>query len=320
MSTKKLVSLWVVVAMACHGCGGIAVAIAPKKRAVESTSLQAKSATANFWQALHGGKYEAIDGLIEEHMRAIYDNPNDPTTLSHLAFLHAWKVSERARIPPSATLVGSVSVARRYYQEALMLVPNEPRYLGFLGAFTLTEGAILKNEKEVRSGYFLMKDGVTLWPEFNLFTFGYLLSDTPVEGPRFKEALEAQWATLDRCFGTRIDRAHPTAAPYLGLETQSGPKRACWNSSIAPHNWEGFFLNFGDMLIRQGDIQTAKAMYQNAMLSRNYQDWPYRDVLTHRLEGLDSLRARFAVRPHDPEYSTMINTRFSCTACHQGNF
>jgi hypothetical protein len=63
--------------------------------------------------------------------------------------------------------------------------------------------------------------------------------------------------------------------------------RACWNSWIAPHNFEGFFLNFGDMLARANDLPNARAMYEAARLPKSYAQWPYRDVLERRLARLE---------------------------------
>jgi len=39
----------------------------------------------------------------------------------------------------------------------------------------------------------------------------------------------------------------------MSKKTKEGKKRVCWNSWIAPHNFEGFFLNMGDMLVKSGD-------------------------------------------------------------------
>jgi hypothetical protein len=69
----------------------------------------------------------------------------------------------------------------------------------------------------------------------------------------------------------------------MRLETREGPKRVCWNSWIAPHNFEGFFLNFGDMLVKAGDPTRAVTMYSNAMLSHEYASWPFKDVLERRI-------------------------------------
>ena len=80
------------------------------------------------------------------------------------------------------------------------------------------------------------------------------MSSGASDSARFREGLEQQWATLDVCFGERVSRESPRLDKYLALRTSEGPKRVCWNSWIAPHNWEGFFLNFGDMLARADDL------------------------------------------------------------------
>jgi len=76
------------------------------------------------------------------------------------------------------------------------------------------------------------------------------MSSRPYDSERFKEGLDDQWRNLDVCVGETVDRQHPDYARYMRLETREGPKRVCWNSWIAPHNFEGFFLNFGDMLVK----------------------------------------------------------------------
>jgi hypothetical protein len=43
--------------------------------------------------------------------------------------------------------------------------------------------------------------------------------------------------------GERVNRVNPDYARYMRLQTKEGAKRVYWNSWIAPHNFEGFFLN-----------------------------------------------------------------------------
>jgi hypothetical protein len=163
-----------------------------------------------------------------------------------------------------------------------------------------------------------MKHAVAMWPEFNLFTSGYVMSINPPDSAPFKEGLAQQWETLDACFGEKVSRNSPALGKYMALETTEGPKRVCWNSWIAPHNWEGFFLNFGDMLARAGDLPNAQTMYEATRLSKTYGQWPYRDVLERRLARLDALPDLLnAALPQEAEFTSMINTRFSCMACHQ---
>jgi hypothetical protein len=116
-----------------------------------------------------------------------------------------------------------------------------------------------------------------------------------------------------------VDRDNPDFAPHMQLQTQQGPKRACWNSWIAPHNFEGFFLNMGDMLVKQGDWATAQKVYANARHADTYARWPYRAVLEARIAQAQSNVAAFnaAPTPAAGDQVMMGQSRFACMACHQ---
>jgi len=146
------------------------------------------------------------------------------------------------------------------------------------------------------------------------------MSAQPAGSRNFKQALQWQWQDLDACAGQKLDRDHPDFAGFMALATTSGNKRACWNSWIAPHNFEGFFLNMGDMLVKSGDWQRARKLYQNARLSPDYAQWPFREVLEQRIrDAADNVVAFNApVEPNAPEgRQIMIESSISCMACHQ---
>src|SRR5260370_22130231 len=119
-----------------------------------------------------------------------------------------------------------------------------------------------------------MADASTAGPDLNRFAAVVTASSQPADSERYREALQLQWRNLDVCVGETVDRAQPDYARYMRLETREGPRRVCWNSWIAPHNFEGFFLNFGDMLVKAGQPETAVAMYLNARLAREFGGWP----------------------------------------------
>ncbi len=98
---------------------------------------------------------------------------------------------------------------------------------------------------------------------------------------------------------------------------KEGQKRVCWNSWIAPHNFEGFFLNMGDMLVKSGDWQTAQKIYANAKLSREYGSWKFQGVLEDRIKQAQSNVALFNSPNDTPKARIMINSEFSCMGCHQ---
>ena len=315
---KKLILLLLILT----GCGYFAVTFAPKKTATRSNSGTAVAANRLFFSTLHAGRYEEIPSVLTALQTAYLENPNDPELASHIAMAHIWQLAERYRSDQiSPRITDNIVLCRRYFAEAYQLDPN-PVNLGFLGSCTAAEGNLFKDEKLQRKGYYLLKDGIAAWPEFNYFTMGYIMSALPYDSPRYAEALELQWKNLDACISESINRAEPKIERYLRLQTTTGPKRACWNSSIAPHNDEGFFLNMGDMLVKSGDWRTAQVVYANAKYFETYKDWQFKDILEDRIKNAERNVAEFrrelprgGVAPDHP--TIMFQSRFACVACHQ---
>jgi tetratricopeptide (TPR) repeat protein len=310
-----------VVMIGVAGCAlweRVAVMAAPKKEAAASRSEAASKADELFWNTFHKGEYDKIQDALEVLTAAYLRTPNDAKTAAHIAWLHNWRIAERARMDSApATITDDTILARRYFQEAVKLDPSDARYLGFLAGHTLAEGALHKDERLSREGYFMMLDAIKAWPEFNWFTGGYVMSRLPADSPRFREGLEWQWQTLDKCIEGPLDRTNPDYSRYMGKETTEGRKRVCWNSWIAPHNFEGFFLNMGDMLVKSGDWQTAQQIYANARLSRTYAAWKYQSVLEDRIHRAQANVALLNAESGTPKVRMMINSEFSCMACHQ---
>ena len=302
------------------GCASVAVWAAPSKKPTPTSSAAARQANQDFWQAFHGGQYDDIPHVLDELTAAYLANPGDGQTAAHIGFTHTWRVSERARLATQpATITDDIVLSHKYFSEATQLVPNDVRFQGFLGGVELAEGTVHQDQKLVRRGYFDLLDAKAAWPEFNLFTTGYVLSGLPYTDDKYKDALEYQWQTLDLCTDTRVDRKSADYARFMPMETLSGRKRVCWNSWAAPHNFEGFFLNMGDMLVKAGDPETARRVYADAKLSKTYAAWPYRAVLEARIMQASDNVAFFR-KPAGTGEATramMGQTAFACMACHQ---
>jgi hypothetical protein len=296
----------------------LAVMTAPKKEAIASRSEAATKADELFWNTFHNGEYDEIQSSLEVLTAAYLQAPHDAKTAAHIAWLHNWRIAERARREsPPATITDDTILARRYFQEAVNLDPSDARYLGFLAGHILAEGTLHKDERLKREGYFMLLDAIKAWPEFNLFTGGYVMSRLPADSPQFREGLEWQWQALDKCIEGRFDRINPDYSQYMEMETTEGRKRACWNSWIAPHNLEGFFLNMGDMLVKSGDWQTAQKIYANATALKTYATWKYQSVLADRINQAQANVALLNAEGATPTARMMINSEFSCMACHQ---
>jgi hypothetical protein len=175
----------------------LAVRLAPRKEAAAVRSEAAELADELFWNTFHGGRYEGIQAALEALTAAYLRTPNDAQTAAHIAWLHNWRIAERARMDSvPATITGDTMLARRYFQEAVKLDPSDARYLGFLAGHFLAEGSLHQDERLTRRGYFMMQDAIEAWPEFNLFTGGFVFSRLPAASPQFAEGLEWQWRTL----------------------------------------------------------------------------------------------------------------------------
>jgi hypothetical protein len=102
-------------------------------------------------------------------------------------------------------------------------------------------------------------------------------------------------------------------------------KSVCWNSVIAPHNFEGFFMNMGDMLVKAGQWQLAQKVYANARHSSSYAQWPYRAQLEQRERDAQANVAVFnavgdtsaRINANVGTTSMMNGSNYSCMACHQ---
>jgi hypothetical protein len=305
--------------VAAAGCASMAIASAPDKKAVPANSEAAKAANTEFWEAFHGGRYEELPHVLDALTAVYLDNPGDAETAAHIAFAHTWRLSERARlgeVPP--TITDDMLVAHKYFSEAVRLAPDDARFQGFLATVEMAEGTVHGDVKLTRRGYFDLMAAKDAWPEFNLFTAGYVMSALPITDDKYKEAVDYQWETLDLCAEERVDRKYVQYAQYMGKETQQGRKRVCWNSWIAPHNFEGFFLNMGDMLVKQGDVETARRIYGIAKLSKAYDAWPYRSILEDRITQAPENVALFRKEtPGEKTRVMMIHTTFACAGCHQ---
>lgn len=299
------------------GCAFFAVSFAPPKTAKLSEGELAEKAKATFWNNFHGGRYDQLPETFYFLTAAYLENPRDPEISLLLAHSHLWKIAERSRQPnQDPTITDHIILAERYFSEAHRLNPEDHRIPGWLGGAKLALGSIHQDERLTREGYFILQDAIGLFPEFNYFSAGYVMSGRPSDNERFKEGLEYMWKTLDLCTGQKIDRVNPDYSRFMALEVSTGPKRVCWNSSIAPHNFEGFFLNMGDMVVKNGEAEVAKKVYQIAKLSKDYESWKYRPVLEERIAKAEERSSLFKDNDPKNDPEIMFGSSYACMACH----
>ena len=296
---------------------------APAKTPSATRTPQALQADVLLWRTLRAGDYDHIDAALQATTAAYLSDPGDALTAAHVGWLHIWRLAESGRVEHRLpTITDDAILARRYFEEAVALRPDDARFQGFLASAQLAEGAIHRDPALVRRGESTMQAAVKAWPEFNLFTAGYVASTAPADSARFREGLEQQWRNMEACLDKPVDRAQPEIARYrAGAAAMSGDKlRACGNTESVPHNLEGFYLNFGDMLVKAGDWQTARKVYANAMQSPDYARWPFAAELERRIAQAPDNVAAFngaGAGRGKPGPQMMANSNAACMACHQ---
>ena len=288
-----------------------------------------------FLAAFHAGKYEEIASLKTRFQALLPSNdqtPPSPKVLARLGFLNVWEFGERYRgldpgetITDQAGLLQSIGACSQYFRGAVATNANNSVYRGFAAICTLLLGksGAPGMEDELAIGLELAGSAIRRNPEFNLFTIGYILSARPAETSDFELGVEMLWRNLDVCFDHTIDRKNPDVSKYIQGFLPLGNKRFCLNSEISPHNFEGFFLIFGDVLVKAKQPEAARQMYANAKLLPSYQTWDakFRAILDERIASADQLVTpfRMPVNPFQkPAYPTItFDTEDNCMVCHK---
>jgi hypothetical protein len=275
-------------------------------------------ADAYFWDRFHAGDYAAIPQILAGLSAALAERPDDPRLERHVAWTHVWRLGELARGAASgAEVATSLAVVGPAFVRARELNPGDPRVLGFLAAIRLNEGILFGDRARYDEGSALLGEGITAWPEFNYFSSGYILSQLPRGSAGFALGLEQQWRNIDVCAGVVVDRHQPDLVATFARETHVGRQRVCWNSWIAPFNVEGFFLNLGDMLVKDGQVDTGVLVYDAARHLAGYERWPYRAVLEQRIVDAAENADRFNQPATVSGRPIMVSSSYSCMGCHQ---
>ena len=275
-----------------------------------------------YFAALGTGDYAALDGIIATLTQEA--DSGDITSRAVLGFAHAWRLSEWHRQPTDPTVTRHAALAAHAFEQASAALPDDPRLVGFRGSFLQARGSIEDDPKLTRQGWFDTVDASKAWPEWGKFTQAYGLITLSTDHRLYNESIELYWDNLDECAGAPVPRGPLDWRPYaaeLDANGSARDRRACTNTTVAPHNVEGFFMVFGDHLAKAGDLELARSMYENAL---NIDDgtWPHRAVAEARVADLQALPERFSTNPEGGEVRAVtempvFGSAISCTVCHQ---
>lgn len=308
----------------------IVVASQTNKQPHTNNNIEREQAIQYFWKQFHAGNYHNIEQILVQLKSQYLINPNDPKLALLIGHTHFWKVAERFRLQNiSPNITDHLTLAKKYFEEALKLNPEDDRILGWLSGVKIAEATVHNDDIDKINGYYDGLESIEKYPEFNHFSIGYVMSNQDYSSDQFQKAVDWYFKSMDLAYHTTIARDNPElTAEHLSLatsETNLRLKRAVWNSGIAPHNVEGFYLNFGDFLVKNNQLKQAKIIYQNAQKIPGYETWKYKQMLENRLLNIEQNTLKFKESfpqnlvntTEDFSDSTMIFNSYNCMACHQ---
>jgi hypothetical protein len=274
----------------------------------------------NFFDDFHAARYSRSLANAVALDTAALAHPLDGPLSFDRALAHTWHLAESGRdpSPDPAVLQAEAMNQLELFRIARENNSKDDRVGCFLGLTLVGAGRATQDDALLQEGLAVLDEAVAAWPEFNLFCLGLAYDGLPASDPDYAKAVEAALDNLDSCVGESVDRNNPDITPYLHQATDKGVKRACWNTWIAPHNAEGFYLWIGDLLVKQGRIDQARISYNNVKLIKEYPSWPYKSLLADRLSAdLDAKAALYqdADPTNDPPVGgESIGHR--CAYCH----
>ena len=197
--------------------GSVTAASAPTM--VQSEAAQ--NANERFWSTLHGADYAAYPKALAAVETVLAEVPDDPVQNARLGWLHMWHLSEAESFGATPQEeAADLRAARQSFKRAVELAPHEARYIGFYAATQMIESAVDADTAGSLRAEATLASAIRMWPEFNLFTAGYIHSSEPYDSPEYAIAMKRMWTDLDVCAGRRVSRERPELAQYLSIETR----------------------------------------------------------------------------------------------------
>jgi hypothetical protein len=290
---------------------------------------ESSAAIERFWKVYHGNQYGQIPQVQQQLQHAIDRDPDNATLYALLGATHFWHIGEYARDPnpnqavlqqdfPEAVELFSKALDIDYYGKHLIGYINDDHLSGYLGITTVHLGQQNNMDSDtIEKGDRILDMAAYQFPEFNNFNRWAAHNTDQKDRDTYKKSLDSLWQALDACAAATVDRANPDLKPYLYLQTAVGRKKACWSEgTLAPHSFEGFMLNFGNGLVKAGQIEAARVMFANARYAEHYSEWPYRKYLESVANSdLQARAALYADNDSSNDPPLAVPNR-GCSYCH----
>jgi hypothetical protein len=273
------------------------------------------SALTRSYGALTEGAQHDVTRVIADVDGAVAADPSNGHLVFYSAIMRFWQLGEEIDLPKNPLDV--LAIARTMvdrFREAQALLPNDDRAPAFGGLGKTIIGNILGDSALRSEGMADIDEGIRIFPSYSHFLRALASAQAPAASDDFAAVLPHMQATLDTC-GMKKD----AAGNYEYLE---GPLpaslRPCNDDGVVPHVWEGFLINYGDLLLKGGKgAHEARLAYEGAKLAPRFDKWPFAAALQDRIDHADERAALYADGDASNDPKLWMQDGHVCTGCHQ---
>jgi hypothetical protein len=300
-------------AAACGSDSGSPGTGSPPKPPV-SASL---TPTGKAYDALTAGDQAAIRQVIADVDQAVSKDPDDGRANFYSAVMRFWQLGEEIDLPASpADLVAETRLMIDRFRTAQEKLPNDDRAPAFGGLAKVVIGDLFKDSAMHAEGMSDIDEGIRIFPSYSHFLRALASAEAPADSENFAAVIPELEAVLDTCGVERDTNGN--------IEYLEGPLpsdlRVCNDDGIVPHVWEGFLLNYGDLVLKGGkSADEARVIYRSAKAAPRFDKWPFASALQERIDHADERAALYADFDASNDPKIWMQDGHICTGCHQDN-
>jgi hypothetical protein len=229
--------------------------------------------------------------------------------------MRLWQLGDKLDLSTNAVdVVNESHTMVDRFTKARALLPKDDRAPGFQGLASVEIGKILGEKDLVTQGLSDLDDGIAIFPAYTHFLRALASVDSPKDSDDFAAVLDNLKAVTDTC-GFAKDSSGDFEYKKGPL---SGPLRVCNDEGIVPHVMEGFFVEYGDALLKAGHpAEEARAMYRSATHAPRFAQWPFASELQDRIDNADQRAALYADSDTTNDPTLWNQGGHLCIGCHQ---
>jgi hypothetical protein len=275
----------------------------------------ADDAVLRAYEALTAGDRDKATRVIADLDDAVAKDPSYGRATFYSAIMRFWRFGDQIALPSTANdVLAEATTMIDRFRKAQALLPDDDRAPAFGGLAKVIIGNISSDAAMRSEGMSDIDHGIEIFPSYSHFLRALASAESPPSSDDFKAVMPEMQAVVDTC-GIRPN----AAGDYAYLE---GPLpsalRVCNDDGIVPHVWEGFLINYGDLLLKAGKgADAARAAYEGAKLAPRFAQWPFASALQDRIDHVGDRAALYADADAANDPALWMQAGHICTGCHQ---